>query len=175
MCYLSSFSVSCLKSIFLLFYLTPKEICIWQTLRRANALCHSFLPGLSYCSGMSNFIYHMSHVKYQMSYVTCQMSNVKCHMSHVKYQMSYVTCQMSNCICHMSNIKCHMSHVKCQMSCFLLQISLTYRKRDLYQADDEDGKDGFHGCCQLNKGEETSKVRTCQYFGLIFTISSAGQ
>ena len=48
----------------------------------------------------------------------------------------------------------------------------SHRRRDLYEADEEKGKDGFHGCCQWLLQESELPVRTWQYFALIFHIYS---
>ena len=48
----------------------------------------------------------------------------------------------------------------------------SHRRRDLYEADEEKGKDCFHGCCQWLLQERELPVRTWQYFTLIFHIYS---
>ena len=48
----------------------------------------------------------------------------------------------------------------------------SHRRRDLYEADEEKGKDGFHGCCQWLLQERELPVRTWQYFALIFHMYS---
>ena len=90
------------KTVFAIFGSTP-QIIFKNTCQKNRKHCYTRIYHIS--------IYHISNIKYHISYIIYQISNIKNQISYIKYHLSNIKYQKSYIIYHITYIKYHIYHI----------------------------------------------------------------